>query len=70
MLLHRVRFTALAVLYHTSVTNPPQPELKWAVGASAGACCWHQESDPGDRFSSTSSISVAEILWHFRGKNG
>lgn len=63
MLMHRVRFNALAVLYHTSVTNPPW--LKWSVGVSVVACCWHQESDPGDRSGPTSSISFAKILWHF-----
>lgn len=64
MLMHRVRFNAVAVLYHTSATNPSQLEFKWSVGVSVGACCWHQESDPGHRSGSTSSISVAEILWH------
>lgn len=67
MLMHRVRFNALAV-FVTSVTNPPQLEFKWSVVVSVGGCCWRQESDPGDRSGSTSSISVAEILWHFREK--
>lgn len=62
--MHRVRFNAEALLHHTSVPNPPQ--LKWSAGISVGACCWHQESDPGHRSGSASSISVAEILWHFR----
>lgn len=66
MIIHRVRFSALAALYHSSDTNPPWLEFSWSVvGVSVGVCCWHHKSDPGDKSGPISSTSFAKVLWHF-----